>query len=137
MRAYVLDTSVAIAWYMPEVFSASARAWQQKLLAGQVELAVPGLHYWEFGNVLRTYVRRGELDEGLAQEVYDVHVEAPLTSVEPDVRGTLATALEFDTTVYDAVYIRLALDRQVPLLTAERTTTPWVARLGDLVVPIR
>ena len=29
MNAYVLDTSVAVAWYLEEVFSTSARAWQE------------------------------------------------------------------------------------------------------------
>jgi predicted nucleic acid-binding protein len=137
MSAFVLDTSVAVAWYLPEDFAATARLWQQQLLAGQVELVVPGLHYWEFANVLRTYVRRGELDESLAHEVYAAHVEAPLTRAEPDHRGILACALEYEATAYDAVYVRLALDRDVPLLTAERTTTTWVRKLGDRVVPVR
>ena len=98
---------------------------------------MPGLHYWEFGNVLRTYVRRGELDQGLAQEVYITHVEAPLTAAEPDLHRILTAALEFDATVYDAVYICLTLDREVSLLTAERTTTPWVVKLGERVVSVR
>lgn len=137
MNIHVLDTSVAIAWYLPEAFSSPARVWQQRLLAGQVQLLVPGLHYWEFGNVLRTYVRRGELDQGLAQEVYITHVEAPLTAAEPDLHRILTAALEFDATVYDAVYICLTLDREVSLLTAERTTTPWVVKLGERVVSVR
>ncbi|HCL29208.1 MAG TPA: PIN domain nuclease [Candidatus Latescibacteria bacterium] len=109
MNGFVLDTSVAIAWYLPETFTPAARVWQQKLLASQVELVVPGLHYWEFANVMRTYVRRGELAEDLAHEAYAAHLEAPLTTVEPGRSGILACALEYDATVYDAVYIRLAL----------------------------
>jgi len=61
VRSLVLDTSVAIAWYLPETFRSAARAWQSQLLDGRVRLVVPGLHYWEFGNVLRTYVMRSEL----------------------------------------------------------------------------
>lgn len=137
MNLFVLETSVAIAWYLPESFAPAARVWQQKLLAGQVELVVPGLHYWEFANVLRTYVRRGELDEGPAHEVYAAHVEAPLTAAEPDRGGILACALEYEATVYDAVYIHLALDRDAGLLTAERTTTPWAVKLGDRAIAVR
>ena len=136
MNEYVLDTSVAIAWYLPEDFSPSARTWQQRLLAGQVVLVVPGLHFWEFANVLRTYVRRGELDESLAHDVYELHLEAPLIQAEPDRGSVLIRAFEYGTTVYDAVYISLALDRDVGLLTAERTTTPWVVRLGERVVGV-
>lgn len=100
------------------------------MLEGKARLLVPRLHYWEFANVLRTYVRRGELDRDLALETYEVHLDAPLESVEPGIESVLKTTLEYQATAYDAVFISLALEQQVPLLTAERTTAPWVARLG-------
>ena len=56
---------------------------------------------------------------------------------EPDHRGILACALEYEATTYDAVYIRLALERDVPLLAAERTPPPWALKLGDRVVAVR
>ena len=137
MRSLVLDTSVAIAWYLPESFRDAARSWQRRLLQGQVQLVVPGLHYWEFGNVLRTYVRRSELEADLAREIYALHLEAPLESAEPDRSAVLTTALEYDASVYDAVYIALSRALELPLLTAERTTTPWVVKLGRNVVSVR
>ena len=133
MTLYVLDTSVAIAWYLPEAFSDKARRWQRRALDGAIELLVPGLHFWEVGNVLRTYVKRSELTEDLAREIFDLHLEAPLRIEEPDPTAVFDAALEFDATVYDAVYIALSRSFDVPLLTAERTTTPWVKRLGRLV----
>lgn len=137
MKALVLDTSVAIAWYLPESFSTEARRWQRLLLEGEVEFMVPGLHYWEMANVLRTYVVRGEIDAALATEIYALHIEAPLTVREPDREEVLATALRFTSTVYDAVYIALALGSDLSLFTAERTTTPWVVKLGRRVKNIR
>jgi predicted nucleic acid-binding protein len=137
MKKYVLDTSVAIAWYLPEKFSEAAREWQRRLLAEDALLLVPSLHYWEFANVLRTYVRRGELSTDVAQETFEVHLDAPLHPREPDRRAALTRALEFQATVYDAVYIELALSEDAVLLTAERTTTPWVVKLGRSALPIR
>lgn len=137
MRSLVLDTSVAIAWYLPESFRAAARLWQARLLDGRVRLVVPGLHYWEFANVLRTYVCRGELETGLAEEIWALHLEAPLELSEPERSEVLATALEFGSTVYDAVYIALCRSLEMPLLTAERTTTPWVVKLGPRVESVR
>ena len=137
MRTYVLDTSVAVAWYLPERFAGAARKWQRQLLENRVRLLVPSLHFWEIGNVLRTYVRRAELDSALAQEVYALHLDAPLEVVEPERGDVLATALEMDATMYDAVFIALARRHGVPLLTAERKTTPWVVRLGRLVESVR
>jgi predicted nucleic acid-binding protein len=129
----ILDTSVAAAWYLPESFSRSARAWQRRLLESRIRLLVPSLHYWELANVLRTYVRRGELEAALATEIYEIHLECPLEITEPNRTVILDTALEYEATAYDAVYIALSLAFEMPLLTAERTTTPWVVKLGSLV----
>lgn len=137
MSACVLDTSVAVAWYLPEDFADAARAWHQRLLAGKVDLLVPQLHFHEFANVLRTYVRRGELDEELALDVYATHLEAPLQRAEPDHSEVLSCALEYEATAYDAVFIRLALERDVPLVTAERTTTAWAIKLGERAIAVR
>lgn len=132
----VLDTSVTAAWYLQESFSKPAREWQDKVLAGKVHAMVPPLHYLEFANVLRTYVRRGEMARELADEVYALHLDAPLNAVEPPRETILATAHEFDTTAYDAAFIVLAQIYECPLVTAERTTTPWVVKLGNRVLAI-
>ena len=128
----VLDASVAIAWYLPEAYSASARRWREEMLEGRVHFVVPSLHLWEVGNALRTYVRRGEIAEDVAREIYHVHLDAPLEISDPAPEGLLGTALKYDATLYDAVYIAVALQQQAPLLTAEKSTTPWVTRLGKL-----
>jgi predicted nucleic acid-binding protein len=137
VNAYVLDTSVAVAWYVDEVFSASARAWQERLLTGKVILVVPSLHYWEFANVLRTLIHRRELPEDLAREIYELHMDAPLERDEPEERGVLDIALQYGATAYDAVFIGLCLSRNIPLITAEKTTTGWVTKLRDRIEWVR
>jgi predicted nucleic acid-binding protein len=136
MTQLVLDTRVAIAWYLPETFAPRAREWQSRLLAGEIAFLVPSLHYWEFGNVLRTYVRRGEIEASLASEIYELHLAAPIETAEPDRQQVFDVAISHEATVYDAVYVALALGRDVPLLTAERTTTPWVTRLGKRICSV-
>lgn len=131
MSLYVLDASTALAWYLPEAFSAPARRWQTEMLKRTARFVVPSLHFWEVGNVLRTYVRRRELDRATAEEVFALHLDAPLEVEEPDRATVLTTAFDFEATVYDAAYIALALAYDAPLITAERTTTPWVVKLGD------
>lgn len=128
----VLDTSVAIAWYLPESFASAAKRWQRMLLDGKAELYVPSLQYWEFANVLRTYVRRGVLDADTAGEIYALHLDAPLILAEPDRASVLDVALKYEATVYDAVYVALSIEHQIPLLTAERSSCPWIKKLGKL-----
>lgn len=137
MTTFVIDTSVAVAWYLPEGFTPAAREWQRRALEGSITLLVPSLHYWEFANVLRTFVRRDELDAALAAEIWDLHLDAPLVTMEPDRGQMLGLAFEYQATAYDAVYLALSLKQDAPLVTAERTTTPWVVKLGDRVRSVR
>ncbi len=137
MNAYVLDTSVAAAWYLEEAFSAAAREWQERLMAGDIRLFTPPLHYLEFANVLRALMVRDRLPAALASEIYQLHLETPIESSDPDRALLLTTALEYGASAYDAAFISLALVLGAPLITAERTTTPWVAKLGKRVVVVR
>ena len=132
----VLDTSVAVAWYLDETGCEAARKWQTACLAGHIDVLVPSLHDLEFANVLRTYVRRRELTAAQAEAIYELHLDAPLTVVEPERASLLQTALEYEATVYDAAYILLALASDAVLVTAERATTPWVRKLGKQAVVI-
>lgn len=137
MSAFVLDTSVAVAWYLPEIIAEKALQWREQLLAGRHRFLVPGLHYWEIANVLRTYTRRGEIEESFAKRIFSLHLQAPLKLAEPQPADVLEMAFEYGATAYDAVYIALALGLDLPLLTAEKRSRPWVARMGDQVVVIR
>jgi hypothetical protein len=74
-----------------------------------------------------------ELEAELALEIYDTHLEAGLSVVEVPPERILSVALEYQSTAHDSAHISLALLHQVPLLTVERTTTPWVLKLGELV----
>jgi predicted nucleic acid-binding protein len=132
----VVDTSVAVAWYLSESFSKPARVWQEKILTGQAHALVPSLHYLEFANVLRTYVRRKEMQPDLANEIYALHLDAPLNVEDPPRDEILRTALEFDASTYDATFIAIAKINNCPLLTAERSTTPWVIKLGKHAVTL-
>ena len=136
MNTYVIDTSVTVAWYLVEAFSSAARSWQDQLLAGKIRILVPAFHYWEFANVLRTLVVRGAIDARLATDILDLHLDAPLEEAEPDRRVVLQTALDYGATAYDAVFIALSVANEAPLITAERTTTGWVTKLGRLIEPV-
>ena len=128
----VIDASVAIAWYLPESFSKAARDWRDRMVDERVHFFAPSLHFWEVGNALRTCVKRGELSEDIARDIYRTHLAAPIERTDPKPDDLLSVAFKYQATLYDAVYIALALETGSPLLTAEKTTTAWVTRLGRL-----
>jgi len=53
---YVVDASVGIKWFVPEIHSDAAR----RLLTEDSILLVPDLFFPEIGNILWKRVRRGE-----------------------------------------------------------------------------
>ena len=58
----------------------------------------------------------------------------------PDVFDTdvaVAWYMEEVFSAYDAVYISLCLSRDVPLITAEKTTTAWVTKLRNRIESVR
>jgi predicted nucleic acid-binding protein len=134
---FVLDSSVACAWYFDEPWSKSARIWIDRCLDGEIQLVVPGVHFLEMGNVLRTRVRLGVIDRHEARAIWSLHRSVPLSARDPALEATLERCLDLDATFYDAVYVALAEELDAPLLTAERTTRPWVRKLGRRAIVVR
>ncbi len=137
MKSFVLDTSVAVAWFLPEIFSSEAREWRSRMIKKDVEFFVPNLHFYEFGNVLRKYILFRDISEEIAREIFLLHLESPLKIITPDIPKLLEISLKYNSTIYDAVYISIALELQAPLLTAEKSTKEWIAKLGKLALTIK
>jgi predicted nucleic acid-binding protein len=139
LTTFVVDSSVALKWFVPEEHSDSAA----RLLDGGVDLLAPDLLFAEIGNVLWKKARRGEIDGGQAQAVLLALEAVPLDVVPSQdlAGGALRIALETSRTVYDALYVALAVAGGCPLVTADErlanglSTGPYgpsVRWLGDL-----
>ncbi len=114
----VVDTSVAVKWYIPEPGSAAA----VRLLAGEDLLLAPDLLGPELGNVLWKKVRRGELTPREAGECAIAFVElcpVSMLASAPYLPAALEIALRYGRTVYDALYLALALERGARYVTAD------------------
>ena len=75
MSRYVVDASVAIKWYLPEIHAAAA----QRLLTDLEALFVPDLIFPEVGNILWKRVRSGQILEKEAEAVLQSLGVLPLT----------------------------------------------------------
>jgi len=117
MSRYVVDASVAIKWYLPEVHDAAAR----RLLEGQKELLVPDLIFPEVGNILWKRVRAGQMTEEESQQVLTSFVDLKLTIVASAslVLPALTIACQAQRTVYDSLYLALAIQEQTVMVTAD------------------
>ncbi|MEX2560153.1 MAG: type II toxin-antitoxin system VapC family toxin [Pirellulales bacterium] len=117
MTMLVVAASVAAKWFFPEEHSSESR----RLLSPRRTLLAPDLIWSEFGNIAWKRVRRGEIKTDEAAQIVADLVRLPL-DVVPTL-GLLAPALELaiatDRTVYDCIYLAMAIDRKCRLVTAD------------------
>ncbi|MEO8034151.1 MAG: type II toxin-antitoxin system VapC family toxin [Acidobacteriota bacterium] len=118
MKKVVVDASVAIKWFVPEIHSEAAA----HLLEIEIVLCAPDLIFPEFGNILWKKVRRGEISREEADEILAAFSAIPL-DIHPSsvlLAGAFELAVELDRSVYDSLYLALAVAESCVLVTADR-----------------
>ena len=118
----VVDASVVVKCYVPEPES----SWAVALLAGPARLLAPDLLVSEFGNTVWKKTRRGELKAGEGKAIVHAFLAAlPVTLHSSTVLLPAAweIALRFRRTVYDAIYLALAVAEDCPFVTADEALT--------------
>ena len=118
MNACVVDASVAVKWFLPEVHWEAA--W--RLRDSQTALHAPAFFELEFSNVLCKKVRRGELSRQDANLMLDQLVQVTITR-HPDarlVRAALDLAHQLRQNLYDCLYLALAVHLKTQLVTADQ-----------------
>ena len=118
----VIDASVAAKWFLPdEPFSALALELLRSATVGATNFIVPDLFFSECGNILWKATRRQRLsaEETLAaiQVIGDLQtLTVPGSTL---LERTLQIARTYDRTFYDSLYIAVAVQQQVVLVTAD------------------
>ena len=116
MSRFVVDASVAAKWMLTEEHT------EQALALRDQELLAPELLAIEMANVLRTAARSGGISEETARNAVrslppsrvKLHDSGPLLFRALDI------ALAHSRSVYDALYLALALREDCQLVTADR-----------------
>jgi predicted nucleic acid-binding protein len=117
VSVFVVDASVVVKWFVPEIHSDAAR----RLLVMPHEYVAPDLLFAETANTIWKKVRREELtaEEGqqLVADLGQIAVEAvPCRALAEDAHA-LANAT--GRTVYDSMYVALAVRLDTRLITAD------------------
>jgi len=123
MTRLVLDASVTLSWFIDKPPAAYATAIRSHLSRGGTAI-VPTIWRLEVANGFVTAERRGLLNPSRTAELLlelDVVMRGVETTQEyPSMRRLLATSRQFGLTPYDAAYLELARDEQVPIATLDR-----------------
>ena len=122
-RGFCVDASVGAKWFLDdERHCLQARQVAEDFLLGRCELTVPGLFFYELGNVLSLAVRAGRVAPEWALEAMDTLKEMDLDIVDADGNLEIIFAMShrFGLSFYDAAYVAAAEIRGRPLITADR-----------------
>ena len=131
MPAIALDTSVVVAWVLDDENEPYAdAAFASPLISGWL---VPRFWHIEMRNVLLTAERRNRMSSARAAQ----HLETlTALSIDTDDQTDLNAAYELAKThvlsIYDAVYLELALRRDVMMATLDRRLR-WAAQSEGLL----
>lgn len=132
MSIAVVDASVGVKWFLPEVLSPEARQWR----SGPDELHTLACFFdIEIANVLWKKIWRSEISRADADAILSElpllplkrHAEAPLLALAFDL------ANQTERTVYDSLYLALAVQLSGRMVTADQRFynalqgTPWVS----------
>jgi predicted nucleic acid-binding protein len=132
---YVLDASVAAKWYLPprgETLVGESLHLLDKFTAGSASLSVPDLFWPEMGNLVWKAVRRERITAKSADEALESmsDLRIPTFPSHPLLRDAFTIAARFQCTVYDCIYVALAVASGRLLVTAdERLANTLAAHL--------
>lgn len=128
MSVCIVDCSVAVKWYVAEQHSEFA----SRLLDGSHELHAPDLFFPEFGNTLWKKHRLGELTQTETRSILRALCRVPLEthSSELLLEAAVEMALHTDRSVYDSLYVALAMLLDCPFVTADQRLVSALQRSG-------
>ena len=118
MKKLVVDASVAVKWFIPELHAGDSLRFLEK----ECTLLAPDLILSEFGNILWKKLQRGEIKAIEARGIIADFKEVPIVIYPsaPLMEDAWSIAEKYLRNFYDSLYLSLARIQGCPLVTADR-----------------
>lgn len=118
MTRLVVDASVVVKWFLPEVLAEAAL----RVAEGEHQFLAPELLGAEFISALWKKRRRGEIEAAAAVRMLDdfSRVAIGFYPLMPLLPAAFAMAAAAGHSVYDCLYLTLAEREDCPVVTADR-----------------
>jgi predicted nucleic acid-binding protein len=126
----VIDASVVIKVYIPEILSDKAEEVMSRVAVGDLILLAPDLLYPEIGNILWRKQRLHELTPAEVEEIVDAITYLPIRIEQsrPVMPLAVSIAMHSGITVYDAMYVAVARIYETRMITADRKLVDALAK---------
>ena len=138
MSLFVVDASVAAKWFLPaagETLTEEALEFLRGYTTGQTRLIVPDVFWAEFANILWKAVHQGRCTKNAADTAIVAMKDRKLPTV-PSLallETAFAIANTFERSVYDSLYVALAVSSEAQLVTADER----LARALAATLPVK
>jgi predicted nucleic acid-binding protein len=118
---FVLDTSVAVKFFLPEVMREEALRLLSAVEIGEVKLLAPSTLQPEFFNALWQQHRRGMLSRMEVYACWNILSATPIDLYAPEdlMPRAVQIALETNVIIYDALFLALAEDADTIVVNAD------------------
>lgn len=121
MRKFVVDASTCLKWIFDENDSLIARNLQREFENNKVLLVAPNLWEYEITNALASAVRRKKISLNKSKAALKALLEARPEIMEITIllEKCLTNAQKYDLSAYDSAYVTLAIESEIPLISAD------------------
>lgn len=134
MVSFVLDSSIALSWFMPDEVAALALL-DKTVQQGAI---VPTIWLLEIGNVLLCAERANKLTIAQRYQALDALKDLPIKIDQTTLHSTWSKAMElaehYKLTLYDASYLELALRCNLPLATLDKALNHAAQKIGIIIL---
>ncbi len=117
----VLDTSVAVKFYLPENLMEEARRLRALVDDEAAELVAPSTIQPELWNALWQQHRRADLPLEMVRNIWEEFSEDPISyfEIDPLMPRSVEVAANSGAIVYDALFLALAEEMETVMITAD------------------
>lgn len=133
----VIDSGVAVKWFVAEPYSAEARHIFREYLLGNLTLVAPDFIYAEFGNIMwkkQAFQNFDPADAADIVEEFRLGIALTLISAEALLDDAYRIAVTHKRTVYDSLYLALSLREGCQFVTADERLVKAVGRAFPNIV---
>jgi predicted nucleic acid-binding protein len=118
---FVLDCSIAAKWLLPEPGRAAALRILEQYTAREIHLIAPDILLAEFASLLAKRSRRKQISTTDAQHAYTLMTKCVprLFDIRPRLFQALELSMSHQMSLWDCLYLDLAIEHDCPVLTAD------------------
>lgn len=137
-KTIIIDASIVAKWLLPDEYDPEADIIKDAFADREISVIVPNLIFYEINNLLKSATLNKRINVKDATDFYKNFLNFDFTIYwsKELLKDTLQKALDLNISSYDASYVVLAQNLQIPLYTADeklvrKANNPFVKSLKD------